>query len=56
MPVIQAKFPRYLAWILASWGQCFSACSISRQVMELRVESGMAGMCLIVPRGAGRAG
>jgi len=41
---------------LSICGQFFSAWRISRQVIELRVESGMAGMCPIVPSGGIRAG
>ena len=35
---------------LASWGQFFSVWSSSLRMMELRVDSGMAAIRLIVPR------
>jgi hypothetical protein len=39
-----AKEPRYLACAFFNCGQFFSAWSSSRKMMELRVDSGMAGM------------
>ena len=46
---MQANEPRYLAWTLFSCGQFFPAWSSSRKMIGLRVDSGMAGMGLIVP-------
>jgi hypothetical protein len=40
-----------MTWTLSSCGQLVCVWRISRQVIELRVESGMAGMCPIVPSG-----
>src|ERR1700677_79884 len=53
MPAAEAKPARQVTWTSLSWGQCFSACRISRQVIEARVDSGMAGMCPIMAPGRG---